>query len=175
MATAFRTVFGNYYTEPGVTIDPDPKNPKAEQMLVRFFGGMENTHFGMVLLEADRQMKALSLGKDNITKEQVGVSVKGYHNMLELGFSNLGGKYNKNLWSRFWLVPEQILVKLSEDKQSITFPDTKIRIKTETMRWRKGKLVPAKGQKDEKAEYFAAHFTKHYDDYAKEFPVYKGT
>ncbi|MCK5056377.1 MAG: RHS repeat-associated core domain-containing protein [Candidatus Aminicenantes bacterium] len=173
LAAAFRTVFGDYTTEPGVTIDPNPKNPRAKQMIVRFFGGMENTHFGHVLFEADRFMKSLSLGTDNISGKKVKADVKDYYNMLDLAFSNLGGRYNKDLWSRFWLVPEQVIVRVSEDKKSITFPDTRIRIKTETMRWQKGKLVPAKGEKDETAEYFAAHFTKYYDEYAKEFPVYR--
>jgi len=173
LAASFRTVFGEYTKEPGVTIDPNPQNPRADQMIVRFFGGMENTHFGYLLFEADREMKCLSLGQDNINRKPVKSNVKGYHNMLELGFSNLGGNYKKNLWSRFWLVPEQVIVQVSEDRKSISFPSTRIRVKTETMRWDNGKLIPAKGEKDKKAEYFAAHFTKYYDDYAKEFPVYQ--
>lgn len=173
LAAAFRTVFGDYEHEPGVTIDPDPENPMADQMIVRFFGGMENTHFGHVLFETDRFMKSLSLGKDNISRQPVKTNVNGYYNMLQLAFSNLGGTYNKNLWSRFWLVPEQVIVKVSDDRKSITFPDTRIRVKTETMRWRSGGLVPAGGIKDEKAEYFAAHFTRYYDKYAGEFPIYR--
>ncbi|MDB4583884.1 hypothetical protein N9164_12085 [Draconibacterium sp.] len=173
LATAYRTVYGDYVTEPGVTIDPDSQNPYSDSMNIVFFGGTEHTHFGHILLEADRQMKGLSLGEDNITHEKMNVNVNGYYNLLELGFSNLGGSYNKGLWSRFWLVPDRVIVKISDDNKSISFPDTRIRIKTETMRWQNGKLVPAKGQVDEKAEYFAAHFTKYYDEYAIEYPVYK--
>lgn len=173
LAAAFRSVFGDYNKEPGVTIDPDPQNPKAKQMIVRFFGGMENTHFGHVLFEADRQMKTLSLGKDNISQKPVSANVEGYYNMLQLAFSNLAGPYKKELWSRFWLVPEQVIVKVSDDKKSITFPHTCIRVKTETMRWKQGKLVPVKNVENEQAEYFANHFTKYYDDYAREFPVYQ--
>ncbi len=172
LATAYRAVFGDHSAEPGVTIDPDPKDPYAELMNVIFFGGVGDTHFGRQLFEADRIMKSLSLGKDNITGEKVGVSVKGYYNSLDLGFSNLGGNYNEKLWSRFWLVPEQVIVRVSDDRRSLTFPDTRIRVKTETMRWEGEKLVPAKGQVDEKAEYFANHFTRFYDDYAKEYPVF---
>ncbi len=173
LAAAFRTVFGDYDHEPGVTIDPNPQNPMADQMIVRFFGGMENTHFGHVLFEADRFMKSLSLGKDNISRQPVKANVKDYHNILQLAFSNLGGTYNKNLWSRFWLVPDKVIVQVSDDGKSITFPDTRIKINTETMRWRHGELVPAGGVKDEKAEYFAAHFTRYYDEYANEFPIYQ--
>ena len=172
LAAAFRAVFSDYLTEPGVSIDPDSSNPMADSMYVRFFGGMANTHFGYVLFEADRTMKSLSLGKDTITRDTVKVTVKDYYNMLDLCFSNLGGKYSEQLWSRFWLVPEQVIVQVSDDRKTITFPDTRIRVKTETMKWENGKLVPAKDQQDEKAEYFAAHFTHYYDDYAKEFPVF---
>ncbi len=173
LAAAFRTVFGDYDTEPGVTIDPNPKDPRAPQMIVRFFGGMENTRFGYILFEADRLMKALSLGEDNISHDKIAAHCEGYYNMLELGFSNLAGKYKKDLWSRFWLVPDQVHVQVSEDRKSISFPDTRIRVKTETMKWEKGKLVSAGGEKDEKAEYFAAHMSRYYDEYAKEFPVYQ--
>lgn len=173
LAAAFRSVFGNYETEPGVTIDPDPRNPKADQMPVRFFGGMENTHFGMILFEADRQMKSLSLGRDNLTRKKVTAKIKDYYNLLDLSLANFGGQSDDGLWSRFWLVPERVPVKVSDDKRSISFPDTRIRVNTETMRWGQGKLDSAEGQRDEKAEYFAAHLTKYYDDYAREFPVYE--
>lgn len=173
LATAYRSVFGDLLKDPGVTIDPNPRNPRAEKMLVRFFGGVENTRFGLKIFEADRQMKGLSLGEDNISHEKIKANVKGYYNLVDLGFSNLAGEHNEGLWSRFWLVPEKVIVQVAEDKKSIFFPETKIRIKTETMRWESGKLVPEKNQKNEKAEYFAGHFTKYYDEYAKEFPVYK--
>lgn len=172
LATAYRSVFGNSSKDPGVTIDPNPDNPLAESMLVRFFGDVENTRFGYALFEADRQMKGLSLGEDNISHAKVKVGVEGYYNLLNLGFSDLAGTHNNNLWSRFWLVPELVIVQASEDNNSITFPDTSIRIKTDTMRWKNGKLVPEKKVKNKKAEYFAAHFTKNYDEYAKELPVF---
>lgn len=171
IAAAFRSIYSNFISDPGVTIDPDPENPKAPMMLVRFFGGVENTHFGEVLFEADRLMKSLSLGQDNITKEKITADVDGFYNMLDLSFSDLGGAYNKNLWSRFWLVPDQVLLKISDNRQSISFPDTRIKVKTETMKWQDGKLIPA-GEKDEKSEYFAAFFSRFYDNFADEFSVY---
>lgn len=173
IAAAFRSVYGDYLTEPGVSIDPKPDNPLADEMNVKFFGGMENTHFGYFLFEADRMMKSLSLGEDNISHQKVKTSVPGYYNLLSLSFSNLAGTYNEDLWSRFWLVPERVIVNVSPDGKTITFPDTRIRVKTETMRWDGGKLVPAVNEKDDKAEYFAAHFSKNYDKYAEEFPMFE--
>ncbi len=172
LAAAYSAVFGENSVAPAVTIDPNPDNPRAEQMLVRFFGGVENTNFGMVLFESDRVMKALSLGEDNLTGEVASVNVDGFYPLPELAFSNLAGSHDDELWSRFWLVPDQVIVMLSDDGRSVTFPDTRIRVKTETMRWQRGELVPAEGQRDEQAEYFAAHFTQHYDEYAEQHPVF---
>ncbi len=172
LAVAFRAVFGTAGSEPGVSIDPDPADPMGKEMLVRFLGGVENTAFGRTLFEADRMMKSLSLGKDSLTGQPVSVDVNGYHTMVELAFSNLGKNRDPNLWSRFWLVPEKVIVQVSPDGNSILFPETRIRVKTETMRWVKGKLVSADGVKDECAEYFANHFTRYYDRYAAQFPVF---
>ena len=118
-------------------------------------------------------MKCLSLGEDNVTRETVRATVEDYHNLLELSFSNLGTRKAKDLWSRFWLLPEQVLVKVSDDRRSISFPDTRIRVRTETMRWDGGKLVPAGDRKDEKAAYFAQHMSRFYDQYAKQFPIFE--
>ena len=172
LATAFASVFGGQTLDPGVTIDPDPDDPYADDMIVRFFGGVEETRFGYVLFEADRIMKALSLGRDNITGEAREVPIEGYHDLLELGFSEFDGGSGSGLWSRFWLVPEQVLVQVSPDRRTIAFPETRVRVKTETMRWRDGKLVPAGDEVDQHAEYFAAHMTRHYDAYARSFPVF---
>ena len=178
MAAAFRNVFGNYKLDPGVTIDPHPKNPKGKEMIVRFFGGMENTHFGHVLFETDRLMKCLGLGQDNITQKPISTNVKGYKSWLELFFANPGGEQNekelkKDLWQRFWLVPDKVVVRVAEDGKSVEFPDTRIMIKTETMEMVNGKLVPAKMSSSKNNTYFASHFTENYDQYAKEFPVYR--
>ncbi len=201
LATAFRTVFGNYLHEPGVTIDPNPKNPHGKAdikgldpenckkkvknqrkelplncMEIKFFGGVENTHFGYLLLESDRLMKALSMGEDNVTRQPVSADIEGYHNLIKLEYTEMGGNHDKKLFSRFWLEPVRVVVQLTEDGNSIAFTDTKIRVKTQTMRWsdETGKLIPAgKNHIDKKAEYFAGHFTEYYDKYAEQFPVFR--
>ena len=59
--------------QPGVTIDPTPGQlakglQENDHMPVRYLGGVEATAYGAVCFEADRLMKSLSFGKDNVTK-----------------------------------------------------------------------------------------------------------
>jgi hypothetical protein len=49
---------------PGVTIDP---GESPDLMTVRYFAGVEGSHFGNVLFEADRALKILATGFDNTT------------------------------------------------------------------------------------------------------------
>jgi YD repeat-containing protein len=65
--SAVRSVYGSA-EGPGVTIDPqpgcnhDPYNPQ----FVHLFGGLENTDMGYVMFEADRVMKYIPSGRDNV-------------------------------------------------------------------------------------------------------------
>jgi RHS repeat-associated protein len=170
LAAALRAVYSESPHEPGMTIDPDPQNPLAPDMRVIFFGHTENTRLGWVMFEADRVMKGYSIGRDNITKEKVACSVPYYQSVTAMGLAD--GQYNPGLWSRFWLVPEPVTARVSGDGHAILFNPVTIRVRTETMRWENGKLVPAGNIKDPHAEAFAAHFTQHYDDFAREHPVY---
>jgi RHS repeat-associated protein len=170
LAEAIRAVYAESPHEPGMTIDPNPQNPLSSTMLVRFFGNTENTRIGHVMFECDRIMKSLSVGVDNLTKQPVRSEVPGYQSVAAMTFADALG--NRGLWSRFWLVPEPVAARVSEDGSMILFDPIKIRVKTQTMRWADGKLVPAGGIEDPHAENFANTFTDHYEDLAKENPVY---
>ena len=172
LAVALRAAYSSDPHEPSMTIDPDVRNPMGPTMNVIFFANTRNTHFGSVMFEADRVMKAYSVGKDNLTKAPVQSDIAGYYNVLQLGSSGSNTRYNPHLWSRFWLVPDRIVLSISPDGRSLGFGQTKIRVKTETMRLAGGKLVPAGGDKNDSAEYFAQHFTDHYDEFVKENPIY---
>jgi RHS repeat-associated protein len=171
LAVALRAAYAADPHEPAMTINPPPNNPLGPTMNVIFFANTQNTHFGSVMFEADRRMKAYSVGKDNLTKAPVQSNVAEYHNVMQLT-SNSNRRNNPHLWSRFWLVPDRVALSISPDGRSLGFGQTKIRVKTETMRMVGGKLVQASGEKDETSEQFAQHFTDHYDDFSKESPVY---
>lgn len=73
---------------------------------------------------------------------------------------------------QFWLVPGSVTARVSTDGRTITFDPVPLRVKTETMRWQRGRLVPAGGIKDHHAEAFAEWLTRHYDEVAAEQPVF---
>lgn len=173
LATAARNILVDRKGEaPGVSIDPDPSNPRGPTMKVRYLGGIEDTSFGRILFEADRVMKSLSLGRDTLSRAPANCAAPDFHNLLELGLSDLGEKSQNELWSRFWLVPHEIVMSVTEDRTGMRFEEARLRVNTETMRWDGSQLVSAGGIKDEPAEYFAAHFTARYDAIAKEYPVF---
>lgn len=170
LAAAIRAVYSESSHEPGMTIDPNPQNPHSPLMDVIFFGNTQNTRLGWVMFEADRVMKGYSVGNDNISKRPIESSVSGYQSVSAMSLRSRS--YSPGLWSRFWLVPEPVTAKVSEDGSSIVFDPIKMRVKTETMRWEGGKLVPAGGVEDPEAEAFATHFTQQYEDFARENPIY---
>jgi RHS repeat-associated protein len=170
LAEAIRVVYSDRENDPGMTIDPNPKDPEGPIMNVIFFGNTENTHLGSVMFEADRVMKGYSVGSDNITKQPVVSSIPGYLSTAAIRLRD--GYPTTGLWSRFWLVPEPLSARVSDDGRTIMFDPVKMRVKTETMKWENGKLVSAGEVKNPAAEIFADHFTKHYDDFARENSTY---
>jgi RHS repeat-associated protein len=170
LAEAIRIVYSDRRHEPGMTIDPNPLNPHGPTMNVVFFGNTESTRMGWVMFEADRVMKGYSVGSDNVSKQAIVSSIPGYQSTPAIALHD--GSKDVGLWSRFWLVPEPIAAKVSDDGRTIIFDPVKMRVKTETMKWEGGKLVSAGGIKDNSAEVFAAHFTNQYDDFARENPIY---
>jgi hypothetical protein len=97
--------------DPGVTIDPIPSDEcrkagktkacrDATRQEVRFFGGIENTHFGQVCYEADWLMKRMALAL-----EQVPVpSLETYYD-LAVKQARQAGNTNSSVASRFWFYP----------------------------------------------------------------------
>ncbi|HJQ23988.1 MAG TPA: RHS repeat-associated core domain-containing protein [Blastocatellia bacterium] len=170
LAAALRAAYSESPHEPGMTIDPNPQNPRGPVMLVIFFGNTENTRLGWTMFEADRVMKGYSVGSDNLSKRPVQSAVADYQSVTAMGLRD--GVDSPGLWSRFWLVPEPVTARVSGDGQMILFDPIKMRVKTETMRLQGGKLIPAGDVKDAHAEAFAAHFTSHYDEFARENPIY---
>ncbi|MFH1464428.1 MAG: RHS repeat-associated core domain-containing protein [Pseudomonadota bacterium] len=171
MGVALRSAFSDSGEHPGVSIDPIPEDPRGPTMAVRYLGGVERTRFGHILFESDRLLKAYSLGEDNLTHAPRTSAVPDYYDMLDLGLA-FPAEERDDLWSRFWIVPDSVVLRVSEDLGAITVAEARMRVKTETMRMQGGRLVPAGGLKDAKAERFAAHFTVYYDDFAKESPVF---
>ncbi|MEN6454195.1 MAG: RHS repeat-associated core domain-containing protein [Prolixibacteraceae bacterium] len=164
VVTVFRSVY-QHGEAPFVSIDPDSVNPKGPIMHTRHGAATDSTYVGWILFEADRVMKAYSLGEDNMTKQPVKTKVAGYDSVLETMFSEDTQGPN---WERFWIVPSSVSRNNSSD-QSLTLLDVPLMVKTQKMALQKGKLVTAPNGKSSKgAEAFSKWFTDHYDQIADE-------
>lgn len=164
VVTVFRSVY-QFGEAPFVSIDPDPQNPKGPIMRSRHGEATANTYVGWILFEADRVMKAYSLGEDNITKQPVKTGVAGYDKVMETMFSE---DAQGPTWERFWIVPSSVTRNNSSD-QSLTLLDVPLMVKTQKMVLQNGKLVTApNGKSSQGAEAFSKWFTDHYDQIAGE-------
>ncbi|MBI3999878.1 MAG: RHS repeat protein, partial [Candidatus Omnitrophica bacterium] len=171
LATALRAVYGSIQ-DSGVTIDPqyDTSGNMLPDQLVRLFGGIENTDLGWVVFEADRVMKTLAAGKDNITGALVTSNVPGYKSMLDRWAASSS---TANGSSRFWFVPELMDLTRSSDRKSFTFSQAKVKTLTED------ELIGG-GAVDLDAQAFAQHLTDNYHanptdgklQFEEEFPIF---
>lgn len=97
--------------DPGVTIDPRPceaclKSGKKEgcshftKQDVRFFGGIEDTHFGQICYEADWLMKKIALSLEKLP-------VKNLKSSFDLNVEQArnSGTNNSIVCSRYWFYP----------------------------------------------------------------------
>jgi len=128
----------------------------------KFGGRVENTRLGWVMLEADRVMKCLSVGRDNLRTNvlynSATVSVPSYQNMTERGGTG-------NI--RMWFTPNEMTLKRHVDSESgrasIVFDEASVALNTESFMM--GLPQPPE------ARDFSDHFTANYDAFAElEFP-----
>lgn len=165
LVTVFRSVY-RHGDAPFLSIDPDPANPTGPSMLVRHGPGTDDTYVGWVLFQADRVMKAYSLGFDNETEEPVRSRVEGYRSLLDLGFSDPAG--GEPVWERFWIVPASVRRARSQSGD-LTLLDVRLKVDTERMVLRDGRLETAlDARPSPQAERFAQWFSRHYGEIGRE-------
>jgi RHS repeat-associated protein len=166
IAVIFKSVYQS--GAPYVSIDPDPKNPEGPIMLVRHDESTARTYPGWVLFEADRVMKGYSLGTDNVTRRKIASGVAGYQSILDMGLSSSSGDGQDRVWERFWIVPAEVKRYQAADSRLSVF-DVPLRVNTQRMILKDGKLEPAAGKEPSPAaRTFSAWFTKNYDGIARE-------
>jgi hypothetical protein len=171
----------------GMTIDPDPENPRGPEMIVRYFAGCENTAFGWVLFECDRMLKSISHGEDSLTGEPLEPNVPEFFNVLQLGL-HLSPQQTGE-WNRFWLTTDleegpswrdeprqsnryQPVLFETQDGTAISFYRCRLFLRTEVMELSGGKPVPLEGRESQAAERFAKHFSIYFDDFARLYPEF---
>jgi len=167
LLVAFQSVYAD--DPPGVSIDP---GESTDQMAVRYIGPTSDTHFGQVMFEADRLMKTMGMGQDNVTGEPVVVtSVPGHKNLLELGLELDPPTRSDTSEShhRFWIVVDH--ADLVIGTTGFVFQDFSFRINTEYLdnNWQP---LPPPAPVDPAAQAFADQLTQNYTAYATEFSAF---
>jgi len=102
---------------PGVTFE-GTEDPIA----VRYFGGVENTHFGQVVYQSDRLLKLYSMGQDNLTGEPITCTVPGYQSIPDrLAAQSLSS--GRMVMTRYFFTPT-LSVETCGQEPAIAFTTT---------------------------------------------------
>ncbi|RKZ90727.1 MAG: hypothetical protein DRR19_09210 [Candidatus Parabeggiatoa sp. nov. 1] len=133
----------------------------------KYGGRVEGSKLGWVMYEADRVMKCLGVGVDNLvdgkTYTSANVPISGYQNFAErLQDGGKGGNV------RMWFIPDEMTLKRHIDEETgqatIVFDQASVALKTES-KMRGLPQTPI-------ARDFADHFNTYYDEFAAlDFPV----
>lgn len=146
--TVFRAISGAGVI--GVSIDP---GPDSNEMQVRYLGGIDGTHVGDVLFEADRTMKIMSTGFDNDTCEKWPAMPDVIQTELDLISLEAGSASSRrDGWHRFWFMPSEQAVHASAT--TVRIPDQRVVVKEES--------VPAGQPSPPSAVQFASEITNNF-------------
>ena len=135
----------------------------------KFGGRVEGSRLGWVMYEADRVMKCLSVGKDNLTGATYSAStlsdIAGYKNLAEIS-STLLNPTGGNI--RMWFTPNEMTLNRNVDpvtgQATIVFDKATVKLLTES-------FLQGVAQ-DPSAKVFVDHFNANYAAFAaKSFPV----
>jgi RHS repeat-associated protein len=158
---------GGFYTGDYIVVTAASAIPTVQQ---RQFGGrVENTEVGWVMEEADRVMKCLCIGTDNLTGAPYNsstISVPGYKNLVELyANSNPSG----NISTRQWFTPQLMTlaqyINPTNGQATIVFSNATVLCQTEN--------DLTGGTSPPQQQAFCNNMTANYDKFAAlQFPCY---
>src|SRR4029079_11953180 len=83
---------------------------------------------------------------------------------LPVRYSNPRIEVEPEMMTRMWIAPKEIRLVKSADGKSMVFDQVQMEILTEAFR-------DHKRRENEGAEDFAAHFTAHFDEFARQYPI----
>lgn len=174
---ALRARFLHADTDPGVTIERRPSDaclraglptgcPDATEQDVRFFGGIADTRFGQVCLQADLLMKHIGLGVDRVPV----VGLRTYYDLAAEELRRRGGP-RRQVASRFWFYPSVNHVSVVDDV--VALDRFQMRVFTEVLYVEvDGKRAPdAERLADAPSEAFSRSLDERYDAVAAARPV----
>ena len=176
---------------PTVSIDPTSEQitrglRDADEMPVNYFG-LENRRIGYAMFEADRKMKVLGMGRDNVSRQEVKSTVEGYFSQLDL--DHLDNGFAAAPWTRFWIEIESSKIEESTDRRTVlanprmavlakpqsqqsVVDSNRNEIRRELNDDETAEILPS-------AEQFARHLTRFFDkpdaeiDFSSEFPIFR--
>lgn len=146
---------------PGVSIDP---GISSSEMTVRYIGPVQDTALGKVMFEADRLLKCLSLGRDNVSNQEMSCPIAGFRTLPEILGRTLEANGSGPL-ARFWFVPRRLTLQLSFDGDAVMFRDVELELKAEVLD------VSASQAVKDAAREFAEFVTAHFGEFSLEYPV----
>lgn len=168
LAVAIKAVIFNK-TIPAVSMERDPENPTGPNNKVFYYGGIEDTRFGKVLVDADYKMKLYQIGYDS-GGNKITSNVPGYKSVSDMFMENGPNPIDYHgSSSRWWITPQLITLKKDDAASAFIFETVKMQVKTEVTglnndpAWNKA------------AQDFATHHTNHFDEFAQESPIYSDT
>lgn len=147
---------------PGVSIDQPVSGNPSDPQTVHFFAGVGDTVLGYTLFEADRVMKSLAAGKDNITGLPVHSNVPGYKSVAQRWAENNPEIVRDVRW---WFEIKTLDLTRSADGRSILFTNVAIKLVAEDAQTG----LPTS---DPEAQAFADWFTANFSAIAAESYAY---
>jgi hypothetical protein len=160
-----RAAYDNPVEWPGVTIEFEPQ-PLPGHLPVYYFGQTEDTHHGQVTFEADRLLKSYSLGKDNVTGQEMTSSVPCYMSVLDKLVELQQQNYQSGPVApqRFFFEPDMIL-EVTPDGTGVIIAQSKM-----VLKW--AYIPPGTPNRTQNAtdaaDYFVDCFNSNYDTFAAE-------
>jgi YD repeat-containing protein len=176
--TAVRVVYGHHpgdTNDPTFSLDPaDPDNPAGDWLAAVYRPlFLERSHMGDAMCRGDWILKQYTFGVvagyDGVILGKRLSSVPGYASYLERAKAEPKKFPVEPVQSRFWILPLEM--KLEQQGNTLVFSRATMQVQTRRMELTDSGLQDSPDKRDPIAEDFAAHFTEHYDAFAREAPV----
>ncbi len=166
LAVAIRAIIFNNAI-PAVSIEfKDLNNISAyPTMNVLYYGGIEDTNFGKVLLDADVQLKRYMMGGESGNPVQT--AVLGYRSVLARWIEN-GPDVVRTTGSasRWWISPLTVTLKRDTTSNAFVFDTVAMQVQSAPL------MANNDPAWDKAAQDFATQMTQSYDAYAAEMPSF---
>lgn len=164
IVVAMRTVANSKVRGAMVNIKTPPGETTSNYGLIEYSGLIKNSHVGQVLFESDRLLKCISLGSDNILREEIPKS-REYH-MNKFDFREPPkNSTTREEWHKFWFFFNEMRIERDDKNMALRFKDEKISVRTERMK--KGSQTDTYFEDSHKTE--TGKFSKHLSDNLNSF------